>query len=120
MCFCVKLDAISYQKNDFYRLYAHKFHPSSSTFENLYSFNALVTGSFLWTDFVKKCNEANAQKRVAKICPVDMLVRRSLRLHQYFDLLPMMRPHQQGITLYGQYLLVRQYDQVQSFPQVDL
>jgi hypothetical protein len=77
-------------------------------------------GGQIFNYFVKKCSEANAQKPVAKTCPVDMLIRRTLRLHQYFGLLPMMPPHRQGITLYGQYLLVRQYDQVQPFPQVDL
>jgi hypothetical protein len=38
---------------------------------------AHVIGSFLWSDFVKKCSEANAQKRVAKTCPVAMLVGRT-------------------------------------------
>jgi hypothetical protein len=91
-----------------------------SSSKTLQRFNTHSTGSFLWSYFVKKCSEANAQNCVAKTCPVDILVRRTLRLHQYFGLLPMMPPHQQGITLYGPYLLVRQYDQVQPFPQVDL
>ncbi len=91
-------------------------------YENAFHFlvNVHVISSFLWSDFVKKCSEATAKKCLAKPCLVDLLIRRTLRLHQYFGLLPMMPPHQQVITLYGQYLLVRQYDQVQPFPQVDL
>ena len=79
--------------------------------------NSVVNTSLRGNRLLAKISDGGAKSNCS--LTFKRVVRRTLRLHQYFDLLSMMPPHQQGITLYGQYLLVHQYAQVQPFPQVD-